>query len=736
MTEASTLPADTEDGNAQTRLMPQGRDVAIGGSPLLFYAVGRDKLVSVSPEGAAHFIEECRLMEMVVEDHQSALAELSAANSNYVALMMSARRDHRFLMDKQLLQTAIVQAQHKVEDKNRVLKSVIEPLTNLSSDTNKVMELIPIRRGESSAEYFRLAYVRSHIIMAFAEEILLPRGNVDASESVMTDGLVDWEKLRSQLEEFATTGKIQIDFPWFDDWLKKEETTIDLFKWSKALNENLKYSHSIVSGEEHDRDSYRVELSAEAQLMRWTSGASGLSGEINPFEGTAFLKADAKAELVLAQAKATVDFYTPVGGLMLACELPGGQVMDLGMIRCRTLIAGAGGVGASIAAELNLNIEVSEERLQANGVPGELVSFGLPGEQRVILRENDSNHAANNEVSVGMEAFAGGKMDASMGVQLEWKSPEEGNTFQPFAKAVAGRGVLAGAGFTVDFHVRYEEGKFRISARAGACLGFGSKGKIDFEVDTDLLMEFVKWVVYQLKNIDYGKLIFIDDGAYYALSNIVAASSVSGEAVWNYLEDRVKEVSDVVQEYFYGIVDGANLAARRGDFSEKINEDLMILKHTTPDAKGMIIYWLMQTNAFDRMYPGNRDLEGWWESPSLFGFMNDRKEAVMNVLRLIQSKSELRSVMKRVVPRVGEVIDLREGQRIVEAFLAKGEKNLPPPLSSHYESDFLYLRARLRENASIGTEVYRNDSRDYFTQASVSSNFRKPCENMSDCVVY
>lgn len=132
-------------------------------------------------------------MEMVVEDHQSALAELSAANSNYVALMMSARRDHRFLMDKQLLQTAIVQAQHKVEDKNRVLKSVIEPLTNLSSDTNKVMELIPIRRGESSAEYFRLAYVRSHIIMAFAEEILLPRGNVDASESVMTDGLFDWE---------------------------------------------------------------------------------------------------------------------------------------------------------------------------------------------------------------------------------------------------------------------------------------------------------------------------------------------------------------------------------------------------------------------------------------------------------------------------------------------------------------------------------------------------------------
>lgn len=498
----------------------------------------------------------------------------------------------------------------------------------------------------------------------------------------------------------------------------------------------MKYSHSIVSGEEHDRDSYRVELSAEAQLMRWTSGASGLSGEINPFEGTAFLKADAKAELVLAQAKATVDFYTPVGGLMLACELPGGQVMDLGMIRCRTLIAGAGGVGASIAAELNLNIEVSEERLQANGVPGELVSFGLPGEQRVILRENDSNHAANNEVSVGMEAFAGGKMDASMGVQLEWKSPEEGNTFQPFAKAVAGRGVLAGAGFTVDFHVRYEEGKFRISARAGACLGFGSKGKIDFEVDTDLLMEFVKWVAYQLKNINYSKLFFMEDDAFYALSNIIALMNAKGGEIVDYLEYSVEMISDLTDAVFSEISSNAENAYKRSDLAERVNENPDLLKYATPDAKGMIIYWLMQTNAFDVYHPLNRDVEGWWQNPSLFGFMNERKTAIMHVLNLIQSKNEMKNVMKRVTPRVGEIIDSEAGEEMVSGFLALGEKDLPPPLSSHFERSFVYLRASLiRDESSIGTEIVRNDSLEYRFQDKVSKHFNTPCENYTQCIL-
>ncbi|USZ50117.1 hypothetical protein [Halomonas sp. DN3] len=88
-----------------------------------------------------------------------------------------------------------------------------------------------------------------------------------------------------------------------------------------------------------------------------------------------------------------------------------------------------------------------------------------------------------------------------------------------------------------------------------------------------------------------------------------------------------------------------------------------------------------------------------------------------------------------VTPEVGKFVEWEKGQEAVSEFLARGEKDLPPPLSSHFESDLVYLRARLREKASIGVEIYRNDSREYFMQGNVARDFGTPCGNDSICVV-
>ncbi|MCA0973984.1 hypothetical protein LCL99_05845 [Halomonas denitrificans] len=737
MTEASTLPADTEDGNAQTRLMPQGRDVAIGGSPLLFYAVGRDKLVSVSPEGAAHFIEECRLMETVVEEHQHALDELSAATSNYIALMMSDIRDQQFVMDRESLRQQVLTAQRKVDEKNRALKDVIEPLTELSSETNKVMELIPIQRRASRTEHFRLVYARSHIIRAISEEIPLSGGGGNASQTVLTNGRVDTDKLVRQMVNVSGEAKVKADFPWFEDWLKKEKETVDLFKWSEAINENLSAKYELLEGEEHDKDSSRVELSAEAQLMRWTSGASGMSGEFNPFQGKASLKADAKAELVLAEAKASLDFYTPAGGLMLACELPNeAGIIDLGMIRSHAFITCSGGVGASVAAELSLNIDMRDGQLQTRGVQGQLAQRGLPGEQRSVVRQSGAPQLDNSEIAGGMAAFAGGQAIATFGVQLEWKNPEEGNKFKPFAKSAPSAVGMLGIGAAANFSVYYDNGKFRISAQAGVCCGIGLKGKIDFEVDAGLIYEFAKWVVYQLKNIDYEKLLFIDESAFYALSNIVAMAVADRGELFEYLEETTREISDSARDCFGEVKSSISDAVNRSDLSERINENPEILKYTTPEAKGVIIYWLMQVEFSEVYNPFLRDLEGWWDNPSVFGFMNDRKTAVMNVLHLIQSKSEFRNVMQRVTSRIGEKVTWENGRSSVSEFLARGEKNLPPPLSSHFESRFVYLQASLlRDSSSVGTEIVENNIPRYKLQEEVSRYFDLPCDNETICVL-
>ncbi|WP_343795006.1 hypothetical protein, partial [Sphingomonas trueperi] len=184
-------------------------------------------------------------------------------------------------------------------EKNQALKEVIQPLTDFSSETNKVMELVPIVRQGSRTEYFRLAYARSHIVQAISEEIPLPGGSsVNGTDgSVLTEGKVDWDKLAQQMTAVRSAAKITLDFPWFDDWLKLEKETVELFKWSEEINKNLEARYPRVDGGRHGDEGHQVDLGAEAQLMRWTYGGSGLSGEINPLAGKVTVKAGGNAEL-------------------------------------------------------------------------------------------------------------------------------------------------------------------------------------------------------------------------------------------------------------------------------------------------------------------------------------------------------------------------------------------------------------------------------------------------------
>ncbi|WP_444985487.1 hypothetical protein [Halomonas mongoliensis] len=143
----------------------------------------------------------------------------------------------------------------------------------------------------------------------------------------------------------------------------------------------------------------------------------------------------------------------------------------------------------------------------------------------------------------------------------------------------------------------------------------------------------------------------------------------------------------------------------------------------------------MEVNAFDRYHPSNRDLQGWLENPSLFGDMTDRKEAIMSIFRNVQSVSEYENVMQRIKERIDDnKINWRDGEGKVLEFLALGERRLPTPFSTHYDRELIFLYERLREVASIGTEVVVNDSRAYSGQRATAWEFRKPCMNATQCL--
>ncbi|MGM0952146.1 MAG: hypothetical protein ACQEW7_04085 [Pseudomonadota bacterium] len=539
-------------------------------------------------------------------------------------------------------------------------------------------------------------------------------------DNVITDGKVDWRKLKQQLTDIEKNTTIKTDIPWFDGWLKLEDQSKELFQWSKRLNENLHLAHRYQNGEDHDANSLRTDLSAEAQLMRWGYGASGLSGEFNPFSQQASIKASGHAELMLAQARGTIDCYEPAGGYMMAFA-----GVNLGMLRSHTLLSVAGSLGASVAVELNLKAQFTGQGAKAKGIPGSAREGGVPGQQVVDMAKADPDQGTE------LKAFVGGEVEVTVAGQVEWKSPET-DEFAPFAKIAPALMGQVGLGAEATFNVSYQRGKFRIVAKAGFCFGVGAKGKLTLEVDAGLIWEFAQWVAYQLKNIDYKRLEFIDDEAFEALSNILVMALQTGEELKSHMYEYTENIREEVGALWRDLQDEKAAAEARSLLVERINTNPDVLRYATPDAKGALLYRLMQVNAFDPLEPENRTWD--WEDINFwrFGFMTERKRAIINIFAWVQSQAEYRNVMQRIKPKMsGDNITVEEGEAALLTFLGRGEKTW---LSSDYPGNLQRFYQQLKPKATKGTPIVRNDMEDYLTQYDVEPKFHRACFNHTECL--
>ena len=279
--------------------------------------VGGDTLLAVPKQHMTAMLTEMRLLEAVVEAQQNAIAHLKTLQDSYIQVKQANyfKPEGRALIEQserpEVLERKIRVAQSELDSANEKLRGVLAPVTGAHDPTNPIVELIPIQRlgSHASPNGFRMAYARLKSIPAECcrysskLESTAPVGD----DNLLTDGAVDWNKLKQQITDIANNTAIKMDVPWFDDWLEIEDQSKDLFQWSKRLNENLNLADGYQVGGDHEAGSKKVDLSAEAQLMRWGYGASGLSGEFNPFQGKASIKASGHAELMLAQARGTID---------------------------------------------------------------------------------------------------------------------------------------------------------------------------------------------------------------------------------------------------------------------------------------------------------------------------------------------------------------------------------------------------------------------------------------------
>lgn len=723
------------DGNTQTRNKSKGQDAYHEPADQLFYMVGKGTILAVPREDMPDLLAEMRLLESVVESQQQATSHLKSCQDKYIQVKQSSyfKPEERAALSEadsaESLEREVILAQSELDKANRDLIQEMEPLTQLSDNTNHISELIPIQRrgGHASAVGFKMTYVRSQKIQNHWRKYRLTSqaDTTGGDDSVITQGKVDWKKLKQQLTDISGSTSIKTDIPWFDDWMKLEDQHKELFQWSEHINENLQIARSYQSGGEHEVGSLKVDLSAEAQLMRWSYGASGVSGEANPFKKKGAIKSSGHAELMLAEAKASIDCYEPPGGYMMAFA-----GMNLGMLRSHTILSVAGGIGASIAAELNIDAEFTGSGAKAKGVRGSSRTRGIPGKQTVDMSLPDNSQGGE------LGAFVGGQLEATVAGQVEWKSPES-EKFEPFAKIAPAIAGQIGIGGEATLKISYQGGKFRILAKAALCYGVGAKGKLTLEVDATLIYEFAKWVAYQLKNINYQKLDFIDDAAFEALSNIISLAVQLGYDARNFMLETADDISNLADSTWSEITSGLEDANKRAKLAGRICNDPDLLRYTSPDAKGQIIYQLIQRNIADHLDPRN---EVWNPLDKVFwkaGAMNTRKQAIIHVFTWVQSKTEYDRIMQRIIPAIGgQKISKALGEKRIKEFLDFGEADIPilSSVFTDFDGNLTRFYNQLKDNASQGTKIVRNDMSEYLAQSDVSPSFYRPCHNNTECL--
>ncbi|PPK50442.1 hypothetical protein BY454_12749, partial [Marinobacter persicus] len=200
-------------GETTTKLRARGQDVFIEPADQLFYMVGHDTLLAVPKHQMLAMLTEMRLLEAVVEAQQNAIAHLKTLQDSYIQVKQANyfKPEGRGLIEQserpEVLERKIRVAQGELDSANEKLRGVLAPVSGAQDPTNPIVELIPIQRrgSHASPNGFRMAYARLTSIPAECcrysskLESTAPVGD----DNLLTDGAVDWNKLKQQITDIA-----------------------------------------------------------------------------------------------------------------------------------------------------------------------------------------------------------------------------------------------------------------------------------------------------------------------------------------------------------------------------------------------------------------------------------------------------------------------------------------------------------------------------------------------------
>jgi hypothetical protein len=657
---------------------------------LLFFDPANNQLIEIPRSSVQTVMAEINGIEAWRTELIAARNELVEAEA---ALEVLVKQRFPSLTAKQAIQARIVAAERRFLAAQAKIKAELGDQGYLTGASNgrELMELIPLAKRERAGAPGQVwgkkfTYVRSDKMRDHWRGYKLGAGDKGQSISFIKDGRIDTNALREQFTKIEP--KLKADWALAHGYIWPQ-----LQSWA----DSMKIERRLVGANDAElrpgESQLSVDLKTEAHLFRYFAGA-GLEGAWAPQEGKLGGKANAKAEIQLARAEAAIEcIYPRAEGW--AWSLPGvesGQTFHIGAMRFLANIKVGAGAGASVAAELALELDYSAAMANAKGpaVKGRRRKGQAEPEPRAVSL-NDLGEAAN--AGVGAEAFAGVKASGEFMGGLQYLSPEQGDKFDFIAAVGPKVEGQAGAGAGANLFITYEEGKFRIRAKAGLCVGLGAKGELGLEVGARRIGSFLQFFFHALLNANFEFLNVMHRRAYEEAVRVQVLM--------------VRGVVDAYQNLtseWRGFMRDIEREEVRVALMDRVLSDPIALRTCTPEAHGILLYQLTRHDTITKAIPANTGMN--------FELMYRRKQAVLQVCRWAQTKRQFENIVQHISPtgaKGGFRGNLDGLLRFMEIGLA----------DSQLDDDLLRIYARLPDQPASGYAVALNHTSEFFAQAKV-----------------
>lgn len=486
------------------------------------------------------------------------------------------------------------------------------------------------------------------------------------------------------------------------------------------------YSNSLLKS-----DTYEVE--AEAQWLRLV-GCAGASSEIDWSKKTAQIQGNLQGKLVLCEGKMTGRWAAPsLKGWMMSFA---GE--DLGALRFIVECELYGFAGAKITASGTVGVTLAGGKQAIQAIrrdPADTYSKLIDSKTKLPKFEADGPYANTpenlNGVKVEIDAFAGVEGGITPGGKIQWLPPQE-KEFVAFAEISGTLAANAGAGATAQLMIFLSGGKFRIRAAARLCWGVGAKGALEFTVNVDKILEFAKWVSYQLLNSGFKQLVYFERDAFNSLSKLMLMCIGEGSPLGPQLQKLTADIDAEFQDFIQQIDE----AKARQAMVDNINRSPPWLTHATPETRGMLLYQLTRhgTPSHLRDIPGANLSADALLNPEVH-YLPTHKQAVCKIMATVLTAPGWDNVMQHMTAQgtkssraagknegdvlrfLNDGISLADLPSVFEALNETGP--VAKPVSKQtgsgnkYLDTYLKYRAALRKKFPKGYRIAALDTREF-----------------------